>query len=129
MSKSKPMKGQLPSPISLRHTDCEKQQLVAAAKGQTMSGFIRYRLFETDALKPVRAARGQYIVKDHQAIAKVLALLGKSTLGTSMSTLANAANFGSLPVTGEIEVQLRHACNDIAIIKSLLMKALAIQED
>jgi len=129
MLKSKISRGQTPSPISLRLRTSERQQLVAAAKGQTISGYIRYRLFETEPSKSIRASRGHFLIKDHQIIAQVLALLGKSSLSTSMSKLANAARIGALPVTEETENQLQAACIDIAAIKSLIMKALAIQED
>jgi len=129
MPKSKTSRGQTPSPISLRLTPDERQQLVVAAKGQTISGYIRYRLFETEPTKSIRASRGHFLIKDHQTVAQVLALLGKSSLSTSLSKLADAAHIGALPITEETENQLQAACIDIAAIKSLIMKALAIQED
>ena len=129
MPKPKISRGQTLSPISLRLTAYERQQLAVAAKGQTISGYIRHQLFETEPKKSSRASRGQFLIKDHQTIAQVLALLGKSSLSTNMSKLADAAHMGALPVTEETENQLRAACIDIATIKSLIMKALAIQED
>lgn len=129
MPKFKLSRGQMPSPISLRLTAHEKQQLIVAAKGHTISGYIRHRLFENEPAESVRAARGSFVVKDHQALAKVLALLGKSSLASSMAILADAARIGSLPITEETEAELRHACHDISAIKTLIMKALAIQED
>lgn len=128
MPKSKTLRGQSSSPISLRLTANEKQQLTVAAKGQTISGYIRHRLFKTEPTNSVRTARGQFVVKDHQALAKALALLGKSSLGSSMAQISGAASIGALPVTDEVVTELRNACADIATIKSLIMNALAIQE-
>jgi len=129
MPKSKTSRAQSSSPISLRLTAEEKQQLTIAAKGQSVSGYIRHCLFETEPTSSIRAARGQFVIKDHQALAKALALLGKSSLGSSMSKLANAAHIGALPVTDEVVTELHNACIDITTIKSLIMNALAIQED
>lgn len=129
MPKSKTLRGQSSSPISLRLTANEKQQLTIAAKGQTISGHIRHRLFETEVTSSKRAARGQFVIKDHQALAKTLALLGKTSLSANMSKLANAAHMGALPVTDEMVTELHNACADIVAIKSLIMNALAIQED
>lgn len=115
-------------PFSVRLTPEERSRLERQAGNQPLGEYIRTHLLEQDSGRKT-SKRGQFLIKDHQALAKVLALLGKSHYGSSMAKLADAARIGSLPITEETEAQLRRACGNINAIKSLIMKALAIQED
>lgn len=115
-------------PFSLRLTVKERVQLEKRAGSVALGHYIRECLFE-QGKDNRRSSRAQFPTKDKQALARVLALLGKSTLGDNMTKLAEAARIGALPVSEEIELQLDKACSDIAIIKHHVMKALGIQED
>lgn len=113
-------------PFSLRLTKEERLELDRRAAGMSLGAYIRERLFGPE-VEP-RSTRGRFPVKDHQSLAKLLALLGRSKLGNSLRELARAAASGSLPVTPETEEALRTGVNDIAAMKRLLMAALGIKE-
>jgi hypothetical protein len=115
-------------PFSIRLTPEERLLLEKRAGAQALGEYIRESLLETKVRRS-KSSRGQFPTKDRQALAKALALLGCSSLRKSMSELSEAARIGALPVTGETESQLQKACADIASIKSLIMRALGIQED
>ena len=115
-------------PFSLRLTPEERVRLERLAGSRSLGEYIRDSLLDDTQVKR-RSSRAQFPTRDRQALAKVLALLGGSSLGASMSKLAEAARIGALPVTEETEKQLRGACADIATIKSFIMKALGIRED
>ena len=63
-----------------------------------------------------------------QALAQVLALLGKSHIANNINQLAKAANTGSLPVNIETERALTEAANDVARMRKMLIEALDLQE-
>lgn len=113
-------------PFSLRLTQEERLQLDRRAAGRPLGAYIREHLFGPD-VEP-RTIRGQFPVKDHQSLAKLLALLGRSQFGNSLRELARAAASGSLTVTRETEEALRKGASDIATIKRLLMAALGTKE-
>lgn len=115
-------------PFSIRLTPEERLLLEKRAGGQALGEYIRENLFGAKSRKS-KSSRGQFPTADKQALAKALALLGKSALRESMGRLSKAAHIGALPVTDETALQLQIACADIAKIKSLIMKALGIQED
>lgn len=125
-----PSKTKRQAPFSLRLTPDERQQLERKAAGLSLGAYIKSILFGADiqaqTLKP--QTRGKLPVKDHKALAAVLAKLGASRLSSNLNQLAKAVNTGSLPVTPETESALQAACRDIRAIKQLLMKALSIQE-
>ncbi len=125
MNKTEPHKTR---PFSLRLTAKERAQLEQRAGNVALGCYIRECLFE-QSKKKRHLSRSQFPTKDKQALARVLALLGKSGLGENMTKLAEAARIGALPVSQENENCLREACADIATIKHHVMKALGIQED
>lgn len=90
------------------------------------SAYIRWRLF--DPASPLPKQRGKFPVRDHQAIARLLALLGASRLSNNVNQLARMANTGSLPFSPEVEAELLAAARDIADMRRLLLDALGRQE-
>jgi hypothetical protein len=100
----------------------ERQRLDKEAAGMSIAAYIRWRLFEPDSPPP--KLRGKQPVKDHQALAQLLALLGQSRLANNMNQLARSANSGSLPFTPETERMLNEAADDIAEMRKLLLQAL-----
>ncbi|NJM33626.1 MAG: hypothetical protein HC850_01760 [Rhodomicrobium sp.] len=117
-----------PPPLSLRLTPDERRQLENKAAGMSLGGYIRACLFGGNSLVIKKQTHGKNSVKDHKALAEVLARLGASRLASNLNQLAKAVNIGSLPVTPETESALQAACRDIRVIKRLLMTALGIQE-
>lgn len=111
-----------PSPFSLRLTYAEKAQLLAEAGRKPLGVYIRERLFGQNAAP--RKRQGNSPVKDHEALARVLAALGQSRLSANLNQLAKAVNTGSLPVTPETEADLQQACRDISALRADLLRAL-----
>jgi hypothetical protein len=103
----------------------EKARLERAAAGMSVAAYIRWRLFDPD--NPPPRLRGKHPVKDHQALAKLLALLGQSRLSANLNQLARSANIGSLPVTPEVEAELVKASEHIAEMRRLLLEALNLE--
>ena len=116
-----------PSPVSLRLSFEEKQQLKEMAGRQTVNAYIKARLFDPDA--PVRQARGLNPVKDQKTLAQVLGLLGSSRLADNLDDLATAARVGALPLDAETSCSIRRACDDVRIMRRFLLAALGIRDD
>lgn len=108
--------------VSLRMTFEEKARLQQDADGLTVSEYMRWRLFDPNNPPPRR--RGTAPVKDHQALAQVLGLLGQSRLSSNLNQLARSANSGSLPITPDTESALLEAVAQIHEIRRLLIEAL-----
>lgn len=114
------------SPLSLRLSFAEKQQLKEMAGRQSVNAYIKARLFDPDA--PVRQARALNPVKDQTALAQVLGLLGSSRLSNNLDDLATAVQVGALPLTAETEQSIRRASDDIRIMRRFLLAALGIRD-
>ena len=69
------------SPVSLRLTAEERAVLEQAAAGQSISAFIRERVLG-EQVRPRKARRQP--VKDEEALAKVLGLLGQSRIAQNL---------------------------------------------
>lgn len=124
MDSGHPIKNPL-YPVSLRMTFKEKANLELAAAGMSLSSYIRWRIF--DPASPPPKNRGKQPVKDHVALAKLLALMGQSRIGNNLNQLAKAVNSGSLPVTPETEAELLEAARAIVHMRRLLLEALQIE--
>ena len=111
-----------PPPFSLRLTFEERAKIEADAAGMSLGGYIRSRLLDPDWIAPRR--RGKFPVKDHRALAQLLAMLGQSRLANNVNQLAKAANTGSLPVTPETEEALLTAVHEVTRMRQLLIEAL-----
>lgn len=114
-------------PFSIRLTPEERAKLERQAGNRSLGEYIRECLLGKQPAKN-RTARSQFPTKDKQALAKALALLGKSALSSSLSKLAHAIQIGALSVSEETEALIQNACTDISEIKTHIMKALGIQE-
>lgn len=111
-------------PLSVRFTDAEKARLADLAGGVPLGQFIRERALgeATEARAKVRQP-----LKDAEPLGRLLGLLGQSRLSSNLNQLAKAANQGSLPVTKEVEDDLRAACAQVFEIRTLLLKALGLK--
>ena len=113
-----------PAPFSIRFTKDEKDLLRDRAGGLSLSRYIREAALGSAAvMKPARPGP----VKDGQPLGRLLALLGQSRLASNLNQIAKAAHQGSLPVTAELEDDLRQACGEVADMRRLLMEALGLR--
>lgn len=104
--------------------------LVRRAGREPVSAYARGLLFPANDNTPFGAARTRAAlpVKDHVALASLLARTGQQDTARSLRELAHLAQIGALPITPEAEAAILKAAADIATIKALLMKALGIGE-
>lgn len=115
-----------PPPFSLRLTPEDRARLEHDAAGMSLGSYIRWRLF--DPANPPPRHRGKFPVKDHQALSRVLAALGQSRIANNLNQLAAAAHIGALPVTPDIESDLREAAEHVAQMRLMLLAALDLRE-
>ncbi len=78
---------------------------------------------------PLRSRRTGLAVEDRVALAKGLALLGRSRLASNLNQLAYAVNIGSLPVTPETEQELFAALRDVRELRRLFLSALGLKPE
>lgn len=124
---AKPQKKPREAPFSLRLSFEEKALLRAAANGVPLGAYIKAKLFD-EPLEKVRR-RNTSPVKDHEALGRVLGSLGQSRLSQNLNQLARASNTGSLPVSSEVEAELRQACADVKAMREELLRALGSMVD
>ena len=115
-----------PAPFSLRLSFEEKQKLIEDAGRQSISAYIKSRLFDPDT--PVKQARGLNPVKDQKALAQLLGMLGSSRIARNLNELADAARVGALPINEDTEKAIKRACDDVRIMRRFLLAALGIRE-
>lgn len=116
--------------LSVPMTPEQMAELARRAGRSTVSAYVRGQLFPANDNTPVSSnrTRGAAPARDEAALAAILAMLGKTDLGSSLREIARLARLGALPLTTELEADIQMACRDIADIKMLLMKALGIRE-
>jgi len=110
------------APFSLRLSFEEKSALREAANGVPLGAYIKAKLFD-EPLGKVRR-RNTNPVKDHEALGRVLGSLGRSRLSQNLNQLARAANTGALPVSPDVEAEIRAACADVQAMRGELLRAL-----
>ncbi len=115
-----------PPRLTLRITFEERAALERAAAGLTLSAYVRSRLFGAD-VSPRRAS-GKAPIKDRKALAQLLGELGKSRLSSNLNQLAKAVNMGALPVSREVEADLRDACAAVIDMRHMLFDALGLRQ-
>jgi hypothetical protein len=124
---AKPKKKKREAPFSLRFSFEQMALLQAAANGVPLGAYIKAKLFD-EPLEKVRR-RNTNPVKDHEALGRVLGELGKSRLSQNLNQLARATNTGALPVSPELEAELRQACEDVKALREELLRALGSLSD
>ena len=113
------------APFSIRLSFDERARLQAAAGDMPVAAYIKSLLFAGDA--PVARRRARSPVKDTRALAELLACLGASRIPNNLNQLARAANSGSLIFDWQTKAQIAAACNDVRVMRQLLMQGLGIQ--
>lgn len=112
-------------PFTLKLTDSERAELERRAGEMALGTFIKGVLFADGQARRARGARAP--VKDHAALAEVLACMGRSGLAANMHALSDAASTGTLRWDDDAPAAIRKACDDIAVMRLLLMKALGFR--
>ena len=120
---AKPQRKKRTAPFCIRLNEEQRTQLANEAAGAPLGAYIKAKALG----EPLRKRRTGLSIEDREALAKTLALLGKSRLSNNLNQLAHAANIGSLPMTPETEEFLRDCLNDVREIRRLLMRALGMQ--
>jgi len=121
-SKTKKPRNKRPAPFSIRLSQEERARLAVEAAGAPLGAYIKTKLCGTMPLESNR--RKVLTIKDREALAKALALLGRTHFSNNLNQIAHAVNMGILPVTPETEAELRAALSAVLEIRSLLMTAL-----
>jgi len=106
-------------PISFRATARQKATIKANAGDQSVSAYVLEA-----ALKTHRTS--DRAIKVEMA-ARILGALGEFGVFASLSLLANSAKNGALPMTEELEAELRSACVLVIAIRHDLIEALGIK--
>ncbi|MDJ0922277.1 MAG: hypothetical protein QNI84_14205 [Henriciella sp.] len=117
-----------PPPYSIRFTEEERAILKREAGSLSEAAYIRKKLFEDQPHIFQRLTRKRRAPNvDHAALAQVLGQLGQSRLPSNLNQIAKAANIGALPVTPDLEEELREACRAIFAMKAALQSALGMK--
>lgn len=124
-SEKKQKRKRLP-PFSIRFSEDERARLAMEAAGAPLGAYIKTKVLGGP---PVRTRRTGLVVQDRAALAKGLALLGRSRLSNNLNQLAYAVNIGSLPVTLETEAELVAALRDVHELRWLFMVALGLKPE
>jgi len=125
-SKTK-VKQEARKPFCIRLSDDERALLKRMAGSKPIGAYSREKLLG-DAHEPRKPAKPTPKT-DYVLLAKILAALGKSELASSLCLLAVAAESGSLPVTEELEAELKLACLHVRDMRSQLIKALGVRSE
>lgn len=112
-------------PFAIRLTENERFELERRAGELALGTYIKGILFQDGAARRGRGARKP--VKDHTALAQVLACLGSSRLPESLDRLSKAAESGVIEWDEDAPRSFKQACEDIAVMRLLLMRALGFQ--
>ena len=122
-----PNKAKRSAPISLRVCDAERQALDARAGDLPLSTYIRGVLFDED--RPSARKYGRKALADRAEVARILSALGRASLTVNLAALADAAQSGSLIADEATVSRILEACDDLAAIRALLLRALGKQAD
>jgi hypothetical protein len=114
------------SPITLRVTDEERERLNSLAAGMSVSAYIRKCIFAGDATR--RKRRSHMPVKDQEAMARALALLGASRIANNLNQLAHQANMGSLIMDDNALAQIDETYAHVRLMRDELVTALGLIE-
>jgi hypothetical protein len=111
--------GKRPSPLSIRLSAEERNELEALAGGEPLSTYVKRRLFDHD---------GQRKSANPALLAQLLATLGRSHVAGNLERLTRDAEFGILVADKETVRTLRDACDDIRLMHNALMRGLGLRE-
>ncbi|MET3927513.1 hypothetical protein ABIE28_003622 [Devosia sp. 2618] len=111
-----------PAPFSIRLSDTDRARLALEAAGAPLGAYIKSKLL--DGMPAGRKRRKVLTIEDREALARALALLGRSDLLRSLQDMARAAEIGALVITPETEAELHDAIVAVQDIRSAILEAL-----
>ena len=125
---AEPKQPSTPAPrITLRLSDEENAKLRDLAADMSVSGYVRKCLFGEDVTR--RKRRSYMPVKDQQALAQALALLGMSRIANNLNQLAHHANTGTLVMDDLACAHIEEAYAHVRQMRDQLITALGLIED
>lgn len=113
------------APFSIRLSETDRARLAVEAAGAPLGAYIKEKILGSVVVG--RKRRKGQAIEDREALARALALLGRTHLSSSLNQLANAANIGTLPVTPETEAELLTALRDVRELRRVLLTALGMK--
>lgn len=114
------------SPITLRVTNVERERLKSMAAGMSVSAYIRKCIFAGDVTR--RKRQSHMPVKDQEAMARALALLGASRIANNLNQLAHQADIGSLIMDENTCVKIDESYAHARLMRDELVSALGLIE-
>lgn len=120
------IKSQTLSPFTLRMNAIEREKLAELAKAMDISqaAFIRAKTFDGLPLNHPKSN----LALDHQALSKLLLLLGESRIANNLNQLAKHANMGTLNLpSSEIEEQLNESYLAIQWMRKTLIQGMGLK--
>lgn len=113
-----------PAPFCFRLSESERAELQSRARGIPLGTYVRQVVFgeSQQRRRPVAGTHSP----DAARLGQLLGLLGRSHLANNLNQIAKAVHLGSLPVTEELETELRQACADVADMRRALLLALGV---
>lgn len=108
--------------VTVRFSRNDYERLQEMADGAALSIFLRAKALEEKL--PMRKGRSASSIKDKQAMAQLLGLLGQSRIANNLNQLAYHANIGSLQLDEETKSQIVEAYDHVLFIRQTLMRAL-----
>ena len=92
----------------------------------SLGGYIKWRIFDPESPPP--RSHSKFPVRDHEALGRILALLGISRIANNLNQLAKAANSGSFVADDRTKAMIEEAVGYLRTIRNLLMRALGIRD-
>lgn len=111
------------SPLSVRLTQAERDNLLARAGDMTLSAFVKQVLF--DSAPP---AHSGLAVANRVLLAHLLATLGSSRIAPNLAILADEANSGNLFADEETVGRINEALDDVRLMHNALMRGLGMKQ-
>ena len=112
--------------VALRLSEDELARLKKLCDSMTYSAYIRKCLFGKHATP--RKVRSRSPVKDEEALAQVLGLLGQSRIANNLNQLAHEANCGTLLLDEQAYNELNEAYVHICFMRTELIRALGLSD-
>lgn len=113
-----------PKPITFRpKTEKQRVSIIKAAGDMRLGEFARLCVMEK-----IGRDAGKMIIKDQEAIVRVLSRLGRSEIGISLKAISQEAKAGSLLLDEETERKINEAYVCIMQMRSDRIKALGLIE-
>ena len=115
-------KAKRPAPFSIRLSDADRARLALEAAGAPLGAYIKSKVL--GEIPEGRKRRKVLTIQDREALARALALLGRSDLLRSLQDMARAAEIGALALTPETDAELLAALTAVQDIRAAILEAL-----